>query len=66
LGDVDFAALARLNLSGGHIHSVVLNAAFKAADGEKPIDQDVLMAAARSEFAKLERAMGDTQARGTG
>ncbi|HEY4265567.1 MAG TPA: ATP-binding protein [Micropepsaceae bacterium] len=59
LKNVDFAALARLNLAGGHIHSIALNAAFKAADREGPIDQGVLMEAARAEYAKLERSFTD-------
>ncbi|HVQ16471.1 MAG TPA: ATP-binding protein [Vicinamibacterales bacterium] len=55
VGDVDFTALSRLQLSGGHIRSVAINAAFHAAAGNEPIDQDLVIAAARSEFAKLER-----------
>jgi len=55
VGDIDFSALSRLNLSGGNIHSVVLNAAFKAADGSGRVDHAVLAEAARAEFAKLER-----------
>lgn len=55
LGEIDFAALSRLNLAGGNIRSVVLNAAFKAAERDGDIDQAVLMTAAREEFAKLER-----------
>jgi MoxR-like ATPase len=62
LGPVDFAALSRLNLVGGHIRSIALNAAFKAADAGSPIDQQVLMAAARAEFAKLERSFTDPAA----
>jgi hypothetical protein len=56
LGTIDFAALARLNLPGGHIRSIALNAAFKAADTGGLIDHTGLMAAARAEFAKLERS----------
>jgi SpoVK/Ycf46/Vps4 family AAA+-type ATPase len=59
LGAIDFAALARLNLAGGNIRSIALNAAFKAADAGGAIDQAVLMAAARAEFAKLERSFND-------
>ncbi|HEV7820318.1 MAG TPA: ATP-binding protein, partial [Burkholderiales bacterium] len=59
LKNVDFAGLARLNLAGGHIHSIALNAAFKAADGAGQIDQAVLMEAARAEYAKLERSFTD-------
>jgi hypothetical protein len=56
LGAVDFAALAKLQLSGGHIRSVALNAAFHAAGQGVPIAQASLVAAARAEFAKLERS----------
>ncbi|MBS0527761.1 MAG: ATP-binding protein, partial [Proteobacteria bacterium] len=63
LGNIDFAALARLNLPGGNIRSVAVNAAFKAADANTPIDQAALMAAARAEFAKLERPLNDVEPR---
>jgi hypothetical protein len=55
LGDIDYRALARLQLSGGHIRSVALNAAFRAAGRGTPIQQDDVLTAARAEFAKLER-----------
>lgn len=58
MGEIDFATLARLTLSGGNIRSVAVNAAFKAADNGGLIDQSMLIAAARAEFAKLERSMG--------
>jgi hypothetical protein len=60
LGDVDFEALARLNVAGGNIRSIAVNAAFKAADAGSCIDQSVLMTAARAEFVKLERSMNST------
>ena len=55
LGQVDFKALAKLQLAGGHIRGVALNAAFLAAARGEPIGQGLLIAAARAEFAKLER-----------
>jgi SpoVK/Ycf46/Vps4 family AAA+-type ATPase len=58
MGEVDFAVLARLNLSGGSIRSVALAAAFKAADRSVPISQALILAAAREEFAKLDRSAG--------
>jgi ATPase family associated with various cellular activities (AAA) len=63
LGDVDFARLARLQLSGGHIRSVALNAAFHAASRGEAITQGGLIDAARAEFMKLERPFGDALAR---
>ncbi|PPD31597.1 MAG: AAA family ATPase [Methylomonas sp.] len=53
---LDYPRLAALNLTGGNIHNVALNAAFLAAqlrDGQ--ITMPLLLNAARSEFKKLER-----------
>jgi hypothetical protein len=55
VGVIDARALSRLQVAGGSIRSIALNAAFKAADLGCPIDQDLLLDAARTEFAKLER-----------
>ncbi|TCL69507.1 ATP-binding protein [Rhizobium sp. BK251] len=60
LGDIDFVELSRLNLAGGHIRSVALAAAFKAAEKGSAIDQELLIAAAREEFAKMERNFSTT------
>jgi SpoVK/Ycf46/Vps4 family AAA+-type ATPase len=54
---VDFAALARLQLTGGSIRSVAIQAAFRAADSNRKIDQQLLIEAAHVEHAKLERTM---------
>ena len=56
LGAVDFTTLSRLQLSGGHIRSVAVNAAFLAAAAGESIGQHHVIAAARAEFAKLERS----------
>jgi SpoVK/Ycf46/Vps4 family AAA+-type ATPase len=65
VGTIDFPVLARLSLSGGHIHSIVLNAAFKAAAGTGRIEHAMLAEAARAEFAKLERAFSEPAIGGT-
>ena len=57
LGEVDFAGLARLQLTGGNIRAIALNAAFLAAAEGERIGQAVLIAAAQAELAKLERMM---------
>jgi SpoVK/Ycf46/Vps4 family AAA+-type ATPase len=54
--ELDFAKLARLNLSGGHIRNIALNAAFLAAGCDQPVGMTHLRAAAEAEYAKLERA----------
>ncbi len=63
VGALDFAALAQLNLAGGNIRSVALNAAFKAADDGGRIEQSTVIAAARAEFAKLERSFDERASR---
>ncbi|HET9252856.1 MAG TPA: ATP-binding protein [Candidatus Eisenbacteria bacterium] len=50
-----FERLARLNLSGGSIHNVALNAAFLAAHAGTSVTMPLLLEAARTEFRKLER-----------
>jgi SpoVK/Ycf46/Vps4 family AAA+-type ATPase len=52
---LDYDYLARLNLSGGGIHNVALNAAFKAAQTSGPVTMAILLDAAQAEFKKLER-----------
>ncbi|MCL4266856.1 MAG: ATP-binding protein [Anaerolineae bacterium] len=54
---VDVARLARLNLTGGNIHNVALNAAFLAAQAGTPVTMSLILAAARSEFRKLGRPL---------
>lgn len=59
LGAVDFAALAKLPLAGGHIRGIALNAAFRAAGRGGTIGHETLIESARAEFAKLERPFPD-------
>jgi ATPase family associated with various cellular activities (AAA) len=55
LGRLDWARLASLDLSGGSIRSIAVNAAFLAADDGGRVRMQHIRAAARQEFAKLER-----------
>ena len=59
-----FERLARLNVAGGNIRTIALNAAFAAADGGGPVTITHLLSAARSEYAKLERPLTDAETRG--
>jgi SpoVK/Ycf46/Vps4 family AAA+-type ATPase len=52
---LDIERLARLNLTGGNIRSVALNAAFLAAEASEPVGMHHVMQAARAEYLKLER-----------
>jgi hypothetical protein len=56
VGNLDYDRLAKLNLTGGHIQNVALNAAFLAA-GSHPavITMPFVLQAARLEYAKLEK-----------
>jgi hypothetical protein len=63
-GALDYAQLAQLNLSGGHIRNVALAGAFIAADRGEPIGMNHLAEAARSEYMKLERTLTDAETRG--
>ena len=56
--------LARLNVAGGNIRNIALNAAFLAAEAGRPVAMPHLLHAARSEAAKRERALSDAETRG--
>jgi hypothetical protein len=53
--DLDFDRLARLNLAGGHIALIALNAAFVAAQAKSEVTMPLILDAARNEFRKIER-----------
>ena len=50
---LDVGKLARLNVAGGNIRNIALNAAFLAADAGEPVFMAHLLRSARSEYAKL-------------
>ena len=52
--NLDVQKLARLNLSGGNIRNIAMNAAFLAANDHKPVQMRHLLRAAHIEHAKLE------------
>jgi ATP-dependent 26S proteasome regulatory subunit len=61
---LDLDALARLELAGGSIVTVAVNAAFAAAAQGTPIGMPQLASAARAELAKLERLVRDSDLEG--
>lgn len=61
---LDVGKLARLNIAGGNIRNVALNAAFLAADSGEPVRMTHLLRAARGEYAKLDRSLGDAEVGG--
>lgn len=62
-GDLDYDRLARLNLSGGNIHAIAVNAAFLAAQRDQPVTMALILEAARTEFRKLERPVNEAEFR---
>ncbi|HEX3530695.1 MAG TPA: AAA family ATPase [Thermoanaerobaculia bacterium] len=56
--------LARLNIAGGNIRNIALNAAFLAAEDDQPVKMDHLLRAARGEYAKMEKPLAETELRG--
>jgi AAA+ superfamily predicted ATPase len=55
--DLDADRLARLNIAGGNIRNIALNAAFLAAGANEPVQMHHLRDATRAEYAKLERRL---------
>jgi SpoVK/Ycf46/Vps4 family AAA+-type ATPase len=53
--NLDLDKLARLNVTGGNIRNIALNAAFLAADLDEPVRMTHLLRTARSECAKIEK-----------
>jgi ATPase family associated with various cellular activities (AAA)/Winged helix domain, variant len=64
LGAVDLDALARLDVAGGNIRNIGINAAFLAADCGERVEMEHVLAAARSEYAKLERPLSELELEG--
>jgi hypothetical protein len=56
--------LAQLNVAGGNIRNIALNAAFLAAESRKPVDMGHVLQAARLEAQKIERPLSESEIRG--
>jgi len=60
---LDAEKLARLNVAGGSIRNIAMNAAFLAADTSRPVRMRDLLQAARTECAKTDKAPSDAEVR---
>jgi len=58
---LDIGKLARLNLAGGNIRNIALNAAFLAANAGEPVRMTDVLHAVRSEYAKLEKPLTEAE-----
>jgi hypothetical protein len=61
---IDHKKLAQLNVTGGNIRNIALNAAFLAAQAGTPVEMANLLEAARFEAQKIERPLSDAEMRG--
>jgi hypothetical protein len=61
---LDPKKLAQLNVAGGNIRNIALNAAFLAAESGTPVRMDHLLQAAKVEVHKLERSLSEAEIRG--
>jgi hypothetical protein len=55
--DLDSTVLARLDVAGGNIRNIAVNAAFLAAAAREPVCMRHIARAARSEYAKLDKPL---------
>lgn len=58
---LDAEKLARLNVTGGNIRNIALNAAFLAADEAASVRMGHLLRAVRGEYAKLEKSLTEAE-----
>jgi ATPase family associated with various cellular activities (AAA) len=61
---LDTRKLAQLNVTGGNIRNIALNAAFLAADQGELVQMKHLLRAAQAEYTKLEKNLSDVETRG--
>jgi hypothetical protein len=62
--NLDAHKLARLNITGGSIRNIALNAAFLAAAEGQPVTMTHLLRAARGEYDKLEKPLTEAESGG--
>ena len=60
---LDAARLATLNMTGGNIRNIALNAAFLAADSGEPVSMNHILQAAQLEAVKSERPISEVEIR---
>jgi SpoVK/Ycf46/Vps4 family AAA+-type ATPase len=62
-GELDYKRLSQLNLTGGHIRNIALNAAFLAAQSAGTVDMECMVEAVRMEFRKLGQRFNEADLR---
>jgi hypothetical protein len=64
LGALDFGHFGQLNVSGGVIRNIAMHAAFLAAEQHSRVESRHILAAARIEYAKLDKPLTAAEAKG--
>jgi len=64
LDGLDIGKLAQLNVAGGVIRNIAMNAAFLAAEANQAVGMTHILGAARTEYAKLEKPLTQSEVRG--
>ena len=59
--DVDYAFLSRLEIAGGNIKNIAMNAAFLAASNDRPIGMQHVLSAARREYMKIDKLVLESE-----
>ena len=59
--DLDFTKLGRLDVTGGNIRAIALNAAFLAADAHEAIAMEHILQAAKAEYLKVGRSVTNAE-----
>ena len=58
---LSYKKLGQLNVAGGNIKNIALNAAFAAAEANEPVQMRHILQATHDEYAKLERPLTDAE-----
>lgn len=61
--NLDERKLARLNVAGGNIRNIALNAAFLAADEDRPVTMADIRNAAATEYTKIDKSLSAAETR---
>ena len=61
---LNFEKLAKLNVAGGNIRNIAINAAFLAANTQESVQMKHILQAAQSEYSKLEKPLTDNEVKG--
>ena len=62
--DLSYSKLSKLNVPGGNIRNIALNAAFLAAEENSPVQMHHILQTAQSEYIKLERPLTEAEVKG--